>query len=61
MPRLLPPTLAAVGIGTVAMLLFDSTATRIVGVLGIFAFIVLGVFMIATPEYLSADDDEPSL
>jgi len=57
MPRLLLPTLAAVGVGTLAMLLFESTATRIVGVLGIFAFIALGVFMIATPEYLSSEDD----
>ncbi len=58
MPRLLPATLVAAGIATVAMLLFDSTATRIVGVLGIFAFIVLGVFMIATPEHLSGDEDD---
>jgi hypothetical protein len=57
-PKLLIPTLAAVLAGSLLMLLFDATLTRIAGVVGILGFIVLGVFMIATPEYLAGEQDE---
>lgn len=45
-------------VGLVLMLGFDTTITRIVGVACIFGALALGVAVIATPEFLSADQDE---
>jgi hypothetical protein len=48
-------TLAAIAafvLGVALMIPFEATATRILGVLSLFAFIVLGVFAIARPEHL---------
>lgn len=42
--------------GLVLMLGFEATVTRVLGVLALFAFIVLGVFLIADPELLDSDD-----
>ena len=50
--------LALFGLGAVLMLIFDSTATRIAGVALLFAGIGLGVFAIATDEFVSADDGD---
>jgi hypothetical protein len=50
-------TAAALVGGLVLMLAFDATATRVIGVLCLFAFIAGGTFLIASPEYLS--DAEP--
>ena len=50
--------MAGAGIGVPLMLIFDHPLTRIVGVLGLFAFIAAGVFAIASPEFLAADDEE---
>ena len=50
--------LGCLAVGMVVMLVFDSAIARVVGVLALFAFIVMGVFLIADPEFLAAEDDE---
>ena len=40
------------------MLIFENTITRIVGVAMLFTFILSGVFAIAQPSFLEADDQE---
>jgi hypothetical protein len=52
---LLPVLLAA---GLALMLPFEYTVTRLLGVILMFAFIVVGVFAIATPEFLRGDDQD---
>ena len=44
--------LAAVLVGVVLMVAFDSTITRVLGLLCLFGFIVGGVFLIADPDEL---------
>ena len=44
------------GAGLVLMIGFETPVTRVLGVLALFAFIVLGVFLIADPELLDSDD-----
>jgi hypothetical protein len=46
------------GAGLLLMLLFEAWFTRVLGVAALFAFIVSGVFLIADPVFLAADDDE---
>jgi uncharacterized membrane protein YkgB len=46
------------GAGLLLMLLFETWFTRLAGVACLFAFIVTGVFLIADPEFLAAEDDE---
>jgi hypothetical protein len=41
------------------MIPFEYTITRVLGVGALFAAIVAGVFAIATPESLAADEEEP--
>lgn len=48
--------LASGGIAVPLMIIFDSPITRIVGVLGLFAFIVAGVFVIADPAFLEQEE-----
>jgi hypothetical protein len=50
--------LGCLAIGMVLMLVFDSAIARVVGVVALFAFIVTGVFLIADPAFLAAEDDE---
>ena len=50
-------TAGALVVTLVLMLLFENTITRIVGVLAMFAFIVAGVFLIASPAFIETDDD----
>ena len=50
---LLIATLACLVVGCVAMLVFESTLARVVGVPALFAFIVCGVFLIANPRDLA--------
>ena len=45
-------------LGFTLMLVFEHTITRAVGVVALFAFIVSGVFVIADPGFLAADDDQ---
>jgi hypothetical protein len=49
---------ACLGVGLLLMLLFEAWVTRAVGVVALFAFIVSGVFLIADPAFLAAEDDE---
>jgi hypothetical protein len=51
-------TLAALVLALALMLLFENTITRIFGVLAIFAFIVSGVFLIASPTFIEAGEDQ---
>ena len=49
---------ACLGLGLLLMLLFEAWYTRLAGVACLFAFIVSGVFLIADPAFLAAEDDE---
>ena len=49
---------ACLGLGLLLMLLFEAWYTRLAGVACLFAFIVSGVFLIADPAFLSAEDDD---
>jgi hypothetical protein len=53
--RLLVPLLLVAGV--LLMVPFETTVTRVLGVAALVAFVVCGVFAIATPEYLERDDD----
>jgi hypothetical protein len=48
--------LACLVAGLVLMIGFEATVTRVLGVLSLFAFVVIGVFVIAEPEFLGRDD-----
>jgi len=56
--RLLIVMLGCLAVGVLLMLLFESPLSRVAGLLALFAFIVTGVFLIADPAYLAADDEE---
>ena len=56
--RWLAVMLGCLGAGLVLMLGFESAITRVVGLLALFAFIVIGVFLIADPAFLAAEDEE---
>ena len=45
-------------VGLPLMLIFESTITRVVGVLALLAFIVAGVFAIADPAFLDTEEEE---
>ena len=61
-PRLRVVMLAAGAFGAALMLAFESPVTRAIGVIALFTFIAAGVFVIADPEFLGADDepDDPA-
>jgi hypothetical protein len=44
-------------VGLALMLGFESAITRLLGVLALFAFIVIGVFLIADPAFLAEEDE----
>jgi hypothetical protein len=46
----------SLAVGLVLMIGFEAALTRVLGVLALFAFIVIGVFLIADPELLDSDD-----
>jgi hypothetical protein len=50
--------LACLVVGFLLMVLFEAWVTRALGVIALFAFIVAGVFLIADPAFLAAEDDE---
>jgi len=56
--RLIGAAIAAFVVGVALMIPFEATITRILGVGSLFAFIVIGVFAIATPQFLSRIDEE---
>ena len=45
-------------VGVALMVPFDYTITRILGVAALVAFVVIGVFALASPERLAEEDDE---
>jgi hypothetical protein len=49
---------ASLVIGLVLMLGFEDALTRVLGLLCLAAFIVLGVFAIARPEFLAGPPEE---
>ena len=49
---------ACLGLGLVLMVLFEAWYTRLAGVTCLFAFIVTGVFLIADPAFLAAEDED---
>jgi hypothetical protein len=55
--RWLPVMLGCLGVGLALMLAFESWITRLLGVLALFAFIVIGVFLIADPAFLAEEDE----
>jgi hypothetical protein len=57
MSRLPALALGSFALGVVLMIPFESTITRIAGVVAMFVAIVAGVFAIATPEMLAEDAD----
>ena len=48
-------------IGMGLMLVFEHWVTRVLGVAALFAFIVSGVFLIADPAFLAAEEDDPAV
>ena len=54
MSRAVVAMLGCLVVGLVLMVAFEQ---RIPGLLALFAFIVIGVFTIADPEFLGRDDD----
>jgi hypothetical protein len=56
--RLVAATLAAFVLGVGLLVPFEETITLAAGVVLLFAFVVLGVFTIATPEYLAPGPDD---
>jgi hypothetical protein len=57
-PSLLAATLAAFVLGAGLLVAFEKALTLAVGVTLLIAFVVLGVFTIASPEYLARGPDE---
>jgi hypothetical protein len=49
--------LGSLAAGLVLMVGFETAITRVLGLLALFAFIVIGVFLIADPAFLAAEDD----
>jgi len=48
-------------LGVALMIPFEHWLTRVLGVAALFAAIVVGVFAIATPDFLAADDEDDQL
>jgi hypothetical protein len=57
-PPLVAATLASFVLGAGLLVAFEKALTLAVGVILLLAFIVLGVFTIASPEYLALAPDE---
>jgi hypothetical protein len=54
----LKPALALFVLGTALLLPFEYTVTLVAGVFLLLAWIVVGVFAVASPERLAAEDQE---
>jgi hypothetical protein len=54
--RRLVPVLLTVGV--LVMVAFDHTLTLLLGIVLMFAFVVCGAFLIASPEFLDGDAGE---
>jgi hypothetical protein len=57
MSRRLVACLACLVAGVGLMVFSELAITRVLGVLALFSFVVIGVFTIADPEFLARDDD----
>ena len=57
-PPLVTAALAAFVLGVGLLVPFDAAITLLAGVVLLFAFVVLGVFAIASPEYLARGPDD---
>ena len=55
--RWLAVMLGCLAVGLVLMVAFESAITRVLGLLALVAFIVIGVFLIAVPAFLAAEDE----
>jgi hypothetical protein len=55
---LLPAKVAAFVLGAGLLVAFEKALTLALGIVLLFAFIVLGLFTIASPEYLAREADE---
>jgi hydrogenase/urease accessory protein HupE len=58
-PPLVTAAIACFVLGAGLLLAFDKAVTLLLGVTLLLAFIALGVFAIASPEYLAREPDEP--
>jgi len=56
--RLLIVTLVAGALGTVLMVGFEGPLTRTLGMIGLTTFILGGVALVASPEYLSRSGED---
>lgn len=56
-PPLLAVCVACFVLGSGVMIAFEAPLARIVGVALLFGFIVSGVFLVASPEFLARDED----
>ena len=45
-------------IGLALMIPFEATVTRILGMTLLFAFIIIGLLLIAEPEFLAGDEED---
>lgn len=59
--RLIAGSLASFVLGAGLLFLFEKAVTLVVGITLLFAFIVLGIFAIASPEYLARGTDQSEL
>jgi hypothetical protein len=50
-----PALLLAIGVGL--MIPFDTTLTRVLGMVCLVAFVATGIFSVANPGFLAGDDD----
>lgn len=57
MSRLLVPTLACGSVGLVVMIGFEGPLARVVGMATLLAFVLCGVALIASPEYLDTEEE----
>jgi putative effector of murein hydrolase LrgA (UPF0299 family) len=55
--RAVAALLACLVAGVFLNVFFEHTVTRVLGLLLLFAFIVLGVFLIADPRFLGDEDE----
>ena len=50
--------LGCLGVGMALMFVFEGVLARVIGLPALFAFIVIGVFLIADPEFLAGEDEQ---
>jgi hypothetical protein len=55
--RLLGLTIGSFVLGSAIMIVFEAPLARIVGVALLFVFVVSGVFLVASPEFLARDEE----